>query len=154
MKRSILDMSLSVAMLCVHTSPLDIPGRTKDAGGMNVYIRELARELGHRQVTVDIFTRLTNENIGTKLPRIIQLNSNVRVIPIKAGPLTPIHKNELYQYLPTFTQHVEAFRRAEARQYDVLHSHYWLSGVAGMQLAQRWNIPHVTMFHTIARLKQ
>src|SRR5438552_10913143 len=143
-------MSFSVAMLSVHTSPLDMPGRTRDAGGMNVYIRELARELGHRQVTVDIFTRSTNENI----PHIVQLSSNVRVISLKAGPLTPIHKNDLYQYLPTFTQHVEAFRRAEAGQYDVLHSHYWLSGVVGMQLAQRWNIPHATMFHTIARLKQ
>ncbi|GAC1615582.1 MAG: glycosyltransferase [Ktedonobacteraceae bacterium] len=146
-------MSFSVAMLSVHTSPLDTPGRTKDAGGMNVYIRELARELGHPgylQTTIDIFTRWTNE----RTPRIVQLSPNVRVIHIKAGPLAPIAKNDLYQYLPAFTQHIDDFRRAEARQYDVIHSHYWLSGVAAMPLARRWDIPHVTMFHTIARLKQ
>ncbi len=143
-------MSYSVAMLSVHTSPLDNPGSTKDAGGMNVYMRELASKLGHRQTTVDIFTRWTNEHS----PRIVQLSTNVRVIHIKAGPITPIHKNELYQYLPEFIHNIETFRRSKVRQYDVLHSHYWLSGVAAMQLAQRWAVPHVTMFHTLARLKQ
>src|SRR5438105_4776063 len=106
-------MSFSVAMLSVHTSPLDIPGRTKDAGGMNVYTRELARELGH----VDIFTRWTSE----ALPRIVQLSPHVRVIHIKAGPITSIAKNDLYSYLPAFTQHVDDFRRAEGKRYDVLH---------------------------------
>src|SRR5207249_4452157 len=143
-------MGFSVAMLSVHTSPLDIPGRTKDAGGMNVYMRELARELGSRHITVDIFTRWTNEHT----PQIVQLSPNVRVIHIQAGPLAPVHKNDLYQYLPAFTQHIEHFRRSEAKQYDILHSHYWLSGVAATRLAQRWDVPHVTMFHTIARLKQ
>lgn len=143
-------MDFSVAMLCVHTSPLDTPGRTKDAGGMNVYIRELAREPGHQQITVDIFTRWKNEYT----PRIVQLNPHVRVIHIKAGPISPIHKNDLYQHLPVFTQRIDEFRQSEARQYDILHSHYWLSGVAAMGLAQRWDIPHVTMFHTLGRLKQ
>lgn len=143
-------MSNSVAMLSVHTSPLDSPGRTKDAGGMNVYIRELARELGRRQTPVDIFTRWTNEHT----PRIVSLGERVRVIHIQAGPLTPIHKHDLYQYLPAFVQSIEAFRRTEARNYDIVHSHYWLSGVAAAQLAQRWDVPHVTMFHTLGRLKQ
>jgi len=143
-------MQYSVAMLSVHTSPLDIPGRTTDAGGMNVYTRELARQLGQRRVTVDIFTRWTNEH----QPRIIQLSPHVRVIHIKAGPIAPIHKYDLYEYLPTFAQRIDEFRRSEAAQYDILHSHYWLSGLAAMQLAQRWDIPHVTMFHTLGRLKQ
>jgi D-inositol-3-phosphate glycosyltransferase len=143
-------MDFSVAMLCVHTSPLDTPGRTKDAGGMNVYIRELARELGHQQIDVDIFTRWKNE----QMPRIVQLSPHVRVIHIKAGPISPIHKNDLYQYLPAFTQRIDEFRQSEAKQYDILHSHYWLSGVAAMRLAQYWDIPHVTMFHTLGRLKQ
>src|SRR5579872_520691 len=143
-------MSNSVAMLSVHTSPLDSPGRTKDAGGMNVYIRELARELGRRQTPVDIFTRWTNEHT----PRIVSLGERVRVIHIQAGPLAPIHKHDLYQYLPAFVQSIEAFRRAEARSYDIVHSHYWLSGVAAAQLAQRWDVPHITMFHTLGRLKQ
>jgi D-inositol-3-phosphate glycosyltransferase len=143
-------MSFSVAMLSVHTSPLAVPGETKDAGGMNVYMRELARELGSLHTTVDIFTRWSNEST----PPIVQLSPNVRVIHIPAGPVSPIAKNELYQYLPAFTQHIDDFRHAEGRQYDVLHSHYWLSGVAALPLVERWDVPHVTMFHTIARLKQ
>jgi D-inositol-3-phosphate glycosyltransferase len=143
-------MSYSVAMLSVHTSPLDKPGCNKDAGGMNVYIRELARELGNSQVTIDIFTRQTN----THQPHIVQLTPNVRVIHVKAGPTSPISKHDLHQYLPDFTQHIEEFRRREAIRYDMLHSHYWLSGMAAMQLARPWDIPHVTMFHTLGYLKQ
>ena len=143
-------MSYAVAMLSIHTSPLDSPGRTKDAGGMNVYIRELARELSYQNVQVDIFTRWTNEN----LPEVVSLFPNVRVISIEAGPVAPIHKNDLYQYTPTFARHVDEFRRRESLQYDVIHSHYWLSGVAAMRLACYWNVPHVTMFHTLGRLKQ
>jgi D-inositol-3-phosphate glycosyltransferase len=143
-------MQFSVAMLSIHTSPLDSPGRTKDAGGMNVYMRELAHELGKRNTRVDIFTRWTNE----QQPRIVQLYPNVRVIHIKAGPIAPIPKDDLYEYLPIFAQRIDEFRRGEAREYDLLHSHYWLSGVAAMQLARRWQIPHITMLHTVGRLKQ
>jgi len=143
-------MRHAVAMLSVHTSPLDSAGRTRDAGGMNVYMRELARELGQRDVTIDIFTRQTHPHT----PRIVHIGPHVRVIHIQAGPLAAIPKDELYRHIPLFVHHIEAFRRAERRQYDLLHSHYWLSGVAGMQLAQRWDVPHVTMFHTLARLKQ
>lgn len=143
-------MLYSVAMPSIHTSPLDMPGRTRDAGGMNVYMRELARELGQHQVRVDIFTRWTNEH----QPRIVQLSPQARVIHIKAGPLAPIDKHDLYEFLPIFAQRIDEFRRSEAAQYDILHSHYWLSGMAAMQLAQRWDIPHVAMFHTLGRLKQ
>jgi D-inositol-3-phosphate glycosyltransferase len=78
----------------------------------------------------------------------------VRVIAIKAGPIASISKNDLYQHIPAFVQHIEEFRRNDARTYDILHSHYWLSGLAAMQLARRWDVPHVTMFHTLGRLKQ
>lgn len=143
-------MSFSVAMLSVHTSPLDTPGRTRDAGGMNVYIHELARELGRSQTTIDIFTRRTNEHT----PQIIELGPHVRVIHITAGPPAPIHKHDLYQYLHAFAQGIDAFRLGEGIGYDVLHSHYWLSGVAGMQMAQYWDVPHISMFHTLGHLKQ
>ena len=143
-------MSFSVAMLSVHTSPLDTPGRTMDAGGMNVYIRELARELGRSQTTIDIFTRRTSEHT----PQIMELSPHVRVVHITAGPSTRIHKHDLYQYLPAFARGIDAFRLDEGTGYDVLHSHYWLSGVAGMQLAQRWDVPHISMFHTLGHLKQ
>lgn len=143
-------MPYSVAMLSVHTSPLDSPGRTKDAGGMNVYMRELAKALSHQNITVDIFTRWTNENT----PQIVPLTRNVRVVHIKAGPVAPVHKDDLYQYLPTFTRHIEEFRYNTSSQYDLVHSHYWLSGVAGMRLADQWDVPHITMFHTLGHLKQ
>ena len=143
-------MSYSIAMLSMHTSPLDLPGSTRDAGGMNVYINQLARALGQSQNSIDIFTRRTNEYT----PKIVQLTPQVRVIHIQAGPSAPIQKQELYQYLVDFAEGIVEFRHNEKIHYDVLHSHYWLSGVVAMQLAQRWSIPHTTMFHTLAHLKQ
>ncbi len=143
-------MSHTIAMLSIHTSPLASPGRTKDAGGMNVYIHALATELGHEGHTVDIFTRRTDEFT----PSIVQIAPRVRVISIEAGPPETIHKNSLYPYMSSFASSVATFAHREARTYGILHSHYWLSGVVGAQLARRWNIPHVMMFHTLARLKQ
>ncbi|MBO0779590.1 MAG: glycosyltransferase [Ktedonobacteraceae bacterium] len=143
-------MSYAIAMLSVHTSPLDAPGRTRTAGGMNVYIRELALALARQNITVDIFTRRTNEHI----PQIVSLSPRVRVIHIGTGLAAPIDKNDLYQHLPTFIHNIEAFRKKEGLRYDVLHSHYWLSGVAAHHLARIWDVPHVTMFHTLARLKE
>jgi D-inositol-3-phosphate glycosyltransferase len=143
-------MSYSIAMFSVHTSPLDMPGRTKDAGGMNVYIQQLARELGQSHIRVDIFTRRTDPST----PSIVHLSPRVRVISIDAGPVQFIHKDELYPYLPAFARRVDDFRLSEGNHYDVLHSHYWLSGVVAMELAQRWHVPHITMFHTLAHLKQ
>jgi len=143
-------MSYSIAMLSMHTSPLDMPGSTRDAGGLNVYINQLTRELGQSQNVIDIFTRRTNKHT----PKIVQITPQVRVIHIQAGPSAPIQKHELYQYLTDFTQRIDEFRRIGNTHYDVLHSHYWLSGAAALQLARRWAIPHITMFHTLAHLKQ
>jgi D-inositol-3-phosphate glycosyltransferase len=143
-------MSYSVAMLSMHTSPLDMPGSTRDAGGLNVYINQLARELGQSQNIIDIFTRRTNKHI----PTIVQITPQVRVIHIQVGPPAPIQKHELFQYTADFARRIEEFRRNENIQYDVLHSHYWLSGAVALQLAHLWAIPHITMFHTLAHLKQ
>lgn len=143
-------MSYAVAMLSVHTSPLALAGSVKDAGGMNVYIRELARELGRLHVTVDIFTRRTQPD----QPTIVTLAPRVRVIHIDAGPAAPVSKHELSQYVPTMARQIERFARCEKTHYDLVHSHYWVSGMVGLQLAQRWQVPHLTMFHTLAHLKQ
>jgi len=143
-------MAYSIAMLSVHTSPLDTPGRTKDAGGMNVYVYQLARELGQRSHRIDLFTRWTDKH----QPRIVHISENVRVIHIQAGPLAPVHKHDLYHYIPAFVQQVRAFAHREEQVYDILHSHYWLSALAAQELAQCWHMPHVTMFHTLGRLKQ
>lgn len=143
-------MASAIAMLSMHTSPLDQPGCNRDTGGMSVYIRELSQELAQHHLKIDIFTRWTNEYI----PHIVELSPNVRVVHIKAGPVATVHKNDLYQYIPAFTRHIEDFRQREDIQYDIIHSHYWLSSVAATQLAHDWNIPHITMFHTLGRLKQ
>jgi D-inositol-3-phosphate glycosyltransferase len=143
-------MSYSIAMLSMHTSPLDMPGSTRDAGGLNVYINQLTRELGQSQNVIDIFTRQTNKHI----PTIVQITPQVRVIHVKAGPPGLIQKHELYQYTADFARRIDEFRRKENIFYDVLHSHYWLSGAVALQLACLWSIPHITMFHTLAHLKQ
>ncbi len=142
--------SLRVALLSYHTSPLAAIGRSRDAGGMNVYIRELARHLAAAHVQVDCFTRWTDPD----LPQILPLADNARIIHIPAGPLTPVHKNDLFALAPHFVAGIECFAISNRLDYDLLHSHYWLSGVAGMSLSRRWGAPHVTMFHTLARLKQ
>src|SRR5579885_2114290 len=143
-------MCFRVAMLSLHTSPLAPLGKTSDAGGMNVYVRELARELGKRGLIVDIFTRWTDPTT----PRILPLGERARVIHIKAGPIAKLHKNDLFQHIPEFVRRIQQFAAREPHGYNVIHSHYWLSGVAGMNLAEAWDIPHITMFHTLARLKQ
>jgi len=137
-------------MLSLHTSPLAPLGKSPEAGGMNVYVRELARELGKRGLMVDIFTRWTDPTS----PRILPLSEHVRVVQIKAGPIAKLHKNALFEHVPEFVRRVQQFAEHEQHRYDVIHSHYWLSGLAGMSLAKAWDIPHLTMFHTLARLKQ
>ena len=143
-------MCFRVAMLSLHTSPLAQLGKSLEAGGMNVYVRELARELGKRGLIVDIFTRWTDPTA----PRILPLGDHVRVIHIKAGPIARLSKNDLFQHVPEFVRRVQQFAECEEHDYAMIHSHYWLSGVAGMQLAEAWDVPHITMFHTLARLKQ
>jgi D-inositol-3-phosphate glycosyltransferase len=149
-EKELRSMGYAVAMLSVHTSPLDMPGETPDAGGMNVYIRALARELAHRRLTVDIFTRRTAKH----LPVVVPLGPRTRVIHLEAGPVARLPKQDLPAYLPQFTLALEAFRRAEGLHYDLIHSHYWLSAGAALELARRWHVAHVTMFHTLARVKQ
>ncbi len=143
-------MSYSIAMLSMHTSPLDLPGSNRDAGGLNVYINQLAQELGQSQNIIDIFTRRTNKHT----PTIVHITPYVRVIHIQAGPPAIIPKQELFQYTTDFARRIEEFRCKEHTQYDVVHSHYWLSGASALQLSQRWAIPHIIMFHTLAHLKQ
>jgi D-inositol-3-phosphate glycosyltransferase len=143
-------MDFRVAMLSLHTSPLAPLGRSREAGGMNVYIRELARHLGRLGIPVDVFTRRTDPTS----PMIQTLSTRVRVIQIQAGPSEPLAKNDLFAYIPEFICRVQAFTAAHDLSYDIVHSHYWLSTLAGVRLSGAWSIPHVTMFHTLARLKR
>jgi D-inositol-3-phosphate glycosyltransferase len=144
---------LRVAILSVHTSPLAALGQ-RETGGMNVYTRELARELGQRGVAIDIFTRRSS----TAEPRVSEPFTDVRVIQIDCGPEGYLEKEQIFPHLREFAAGVEAFaipslELPAGKPYDVIHSHYWLSGWVGMELARRWNIPHVTMFHTLGEVK-
>ena len=138
-----------VAMLSVHTSPLDQPG-TGDAGGMNVYVTELAHALAARGARVEIFTRATS----SALPDTVPLGEGVLVRHVAAGPYEGLDKNELPGQLCAFTAGV---LRTEAGRapgwYDVVHSHYWLSGHVGWLAADRWDVPLVHTMHTLAKVK-
>ncbi|GAA0599194.1 D-inositol-3-phosphate glycosyltransferase [Kribbella sandramycini] len=136
-------------MISLHTSPLDQPG-TGDAGGMNVYVVELSKQLAELGTEVDVFTRATS----SALPARIELMPGVTVRNVAAGPYEGLTKNELPAQLCTFAR---AVLRAEAIHepgwYDVIHSHYWLSGQVGLLARDRWAVPLVHTMHTMAKVK-
>ncbi|HEX7302581.1 D-inositol-3-phosphate glycosyltransferase [Lentzea sp.] len=138
-----------VAVLSVHTSPLEQPG-TGDAGGMNVYIVQTATRMAQRGVEVEIFTRATS----SELPPVVELAPGVRVRNVAAGPFEGLGKEELPGQLCAFSAGV---LRAEARHepgyYDAIHSHYWLSGQVGWLARERWGVPLVHTAHTLAKVK-
>jgi D-inositol-3-phosphate glycosyltransferase len=139
-----------LAFLSVHTSPLAPMGGNK-TGGMNVYIRELAQELGQRGIQVDIFTRRSSPNEPDIDPGI---GPNVRVIYVKAGPATALAPDDIYEHLSQFTARVIAFSTVQNLRYDVIYSHYWLSGWVAAKLNEAWGTPFVQMFHTLGHMKQ
>jgi len=141
-------VNLHVAMLSVHTCPLAALGG-KETGGMNVYVREVSRELGRMGVSVDVFTRSQDPSI----PRVVRLGERARVIHLAAGVEAPMARERVYDHLDEFVEGVEAWRIAEAIDYDLIHAHYWLSGVAALTLKTRWSVPVLQMFHTLGRLK-
>ncbi|MGN9802109.1 D-inositol-3-phosphate glycosyltransferase [Micromonospora sp. L32] len=138
-----------IATLSVHTSPLHQPG-TGDAGGMNVYILEVARRLAEADVEVEIFTRATSGD----LPPVVEMAPGVHVRHITSGPLEGLTKEDLPGQLCAFTAGV---LRAEAARppghYDLIHSHYWLSGQVGWLAKERWGVPLVHTAHTLAKVK-
>ena len=141
--------SLKVAMLAVHSCTLGELG-SKNTGGMSVYVRELARALGDQGHVVDIFTRVHDDCHQ----RITAINENVRLIHLPAGPSSPLPKLAQYRYLPEFASGLDDFRRGEGKNYDLVHSHYWLSGLVGSDMARKWGVPHFMMFHTLGEVKR
>ncbi len=135
-------------MLSVHTCPLAMLGG-KNTGGMNVYVRELSRELGRRGYGVDVYTRCESQIH----PPIVELGPNARVVHICAGPLEHQEKTQLFAYLPEFVSEVIEFAAMEGIHYDVIHSHYWLSGWVARELQAAWRVPVVQMFHTLGAMK-
>jgi D-inositol-3-phosphate glycosyltransferase len=141
---------LRIAMLSYHTCPLATLGG-KDTGGMNVYVRELTRQLGVLGVHVDVFTRSQDEHV----PHVLHdLGYGNRVVHVPAGPENPLPKQDLASYLPEFVDGILDFSQNKGLQYDLIHSHYWMSGIAARDLKSAWNVPVVHMFHTLGLMKQ
>jgi D-inositol-3-phosphate glycosyltransferase len=140
---------MRIAMLSYHTCPLATLGG-KDTGGMNVYVREITRQLGIMGVHVDVFTRSQNEHV----PHVLHdLGYGNRIVHIPAGPEYPLPKKELLTYLPKFVEGIREFANGKGIGYDLIHSHYWMSGLAAIELKKIWNIPYIHMFHTLGLMK-
>jgi D-inositol-3-phosphate glycosyltransferase len=137
-----------IAMLSVHTSPLATLGG-KDAGGMNIYVRDLAIHVSQAGVPVDIFTRRTDP----ARPTIQEISPGARIINLDVGPPGPVDKIALFDLLPQFAEACVLFALNEGVRYDVVHAHYWLSGMAAEYLRTYWEAPVVLMFHTTADMK-
>jgi D-inositol-3-phosphate glycosyltransferase len=117
---------------------------------MNVYVRDLTRYLGRVGIQVDIFTRSQDEHV----PHVLHdLGYGNRVVHVPAGPEVPLPKKELAAYLPEFVEGIERFAESKGIQYDLVHSHYWMSGLAGLELKAAWDVPVIQMFHTLGLMK-
>ncbi|WCZ31707.1 D-inositol 3-phosphate glycosyltransferase [Corynebacterium massiliense DSM 45435] len=140
--------TMNVAMISMHTSPIEQPG-LGDAGGMNVYILNTALQLARRGITVDVYTHATRPSQGD----IVEVEDGFRVINIVAGPYEGLSKDELSTQLAAFAGGMIQFARENGLHYDLIHSHYWLSGQVGWLLRDLWQVPLVHTAHTLAAVK-
>ena len=140
---------IKIAMISYHTCPLATLGG-KDTGGMNVYVHQLTRHLGQLGIHVDVFTRSQDEHV----PHVLHdLGYGNRVVHIPAGPEVPLPKKELVNYIPKFVNGILQFANEKDIKYDLIHSHYWMSGLAAIELKEEWHIPIMQMFHTLVIMK-
>ncbi len=139
---------MQIAFITVHGCPLRQAG-SKDSGGMNIYILEMAKRLAARGVQVDVFTR----HHDPLDPQVIMLAPGARLIHLPAG-VPSLDKTGVYKLLPQFTSQMRRFCVANRLRYDLVSTHYWLSGLVGMRLASEWGVPHATSFHTMAEMKR
>ncbi|MGK2966657.1 MAG: glycosyltransferase [Tepidiformaceae bacterium] len=138
---------MRIAQISAHTSPL-APLGGRETGGMNVYVLELSRELASLGYEVDIFTRRDGD-----LPQVEEVAPRLRLVRIDAGPPEPLEKEAGASYIPEFARNLCSFAREQPRPYDIVHSHYWQSGRAGIAAARAMDVPHVVMFHTLGEVK-
>lgn len=140
---------MRIAMISVHTCPLATLGG-KESGGMNVYVRDLTRELGRAGIGVDVFTRSQDEH----QPHIKHdLGNGNRVFHIPAGAERPLPKTELFECVSEFVGGARLAAALLEERYDLIHSHYWLSGVVARELRNWWGVPMVHMAHTLGAVK-
>lgn len=135
------------ALISYHSSPVHEPG-SGDAGGMTVYVRHLAHAFTEHGVAADVFTRRTSPDEEP-----VQLQPGVRVVPVEAGPPEPLPKQELPRFIEEFSDRIRALSMASGLRYDVVHSHYWQSGLAASKLVKAWGVPFVHSNHTLGKVK-
>ncbi len=144
-----IDRPLRIAFLSEHASPLAILGGA-DAGGQNVYVDEVSRNLARQGYAVDVFTRRDHPD----MPEISEYAPGVRVVNLVAGPLQPRPKDELWPFMPEFRDSLLRFIEHDETHYDLLHGNFWMSGWVATQLRQRLNIPVVQIFHALGKTKR
>lgn len=141
---------MRIAMISYHTCPMATLGG-KDTGGMNVYVRDLTQQLGKKGIHVDVFTRSQDEHV----PHILHdLGYGNRIVHIPAGPEIPLPKQELATYIAEFVDGINKIAQLKKLDYDLIHSHYWMSGAAAKLLKSYWDIPIIHMFHTLGIMKE
>ena len=136
-----------LALISLHTCPLAAPGQGK-AGGMNVYLKELSQRIGGMGVRVDLFTRMHQGHDKD----VVDLEDNVRLVHLDGGP-ADAPMSAFFDHLPSFLEEMDRFRQSQGLDYDLVHSHYWMSGWVGAREAHRWGVPHAMTFHTLMEIK-
>jgi D-inositol-3-phosphate glycosyltransferase len=141
---------MKICAISFHCCPFSLLGGD-GTGGMNVYLRELSSALTRfPKVKIDIFTRIQNP----KIREIKYLSPQARVVHLRGGPERPMDRTKLYDFLPEFSRNLESFICQERDSYDHVYSHYWLSGLVGKEVKQKFNLPQVHLYHTLAFLKE
>lgn len=137
-----------ILMISEHADPLAKPG-SKEVGGQNVYVLNLARALSKIGWEVDVFTRWDSP----KKQRVIKFAQRARVIRVTAGPRHYIPRDELFKYLPDFVDDIVRFRKENGINYDLIHSHYWMSGWCGLKISNLWGIPLISTYHSLGYIR-
>ena len=140
---------MNIALISDHASPLAALGGT-DSGGQNVYVAHLARQLGRAGHVVDVFTRCDDPG----LPAVCSFDRNVRVIHVTAGPQAPVPKEELLPHMYEFARRMEAYCRARAEPYDLVHANFFMSGIPALRLKRDLGLPFVVTFHALGKVRQ
>jgi len=141
---------MKICAISFHCCPFSLLGGD-GTGGMNVYLRELcAAVTNFPEVKIDIFTRIQNQ----KIRGIKYFSPQARVVHLKGGPECPMDRTQLYDFLPEFSRNLESFISQEEENYDLVYSHYWLSGLVGERIKQKFNLPLVHIYHTLAFMKE
>ncbi|MDD5313201.1 MAG: glycosyltransferase [Dehalococcoidia bacterium] len=141
--------TLNIALLSLHSCPWAKPG-SRYTGGMNVYIKEIVKQLGQKGHSIDIYT---TANSCCDQKEVVDLGNRTQLIHLQADEYGNITENNLNLYVNNILESIYRYQARTGRHYDLISSHYWLSGMVGLQLQKSWDIPHITMFHTLGAIK-